>query len=1037
MQHESRTPANGGSSLRRAPRVRVVGIFLAILIAVFAVLWMARLDVAAFVVERYLAARGITSTVAFSQLSIHEIALRLRMGSESQPGAAVENIKVGLEYSGGVLPRVAAVEVTRPTLRIVYDDAGLSFGALQPLIDAFSSPGGTSTGPVPMIAVRDAQVSVETPGGIAVLALTASVDQDGLADLDAVLQPATLRAASVMAVVSGGTVKAVRDGKALNLDAALDIASLSAGEPDAATARDLKVSLNMRGVEWASESDTMRVALTNAVLRVLSGNASMATASVAASETEITLDNFAGTRAAGKLNAKGRVVLKTDLRDLSSGDAKIAKLAGSAISPAFQFDMATGAWSVAGPIELTTHVDDGAYAVDAAALRVPRAMSSFAGTVNIGSAVRAVTLSGNISGDTTLPRDAALRLARALPGIGTDKKLTAAIARALSAMTLDIPAVRLAYADNVAEISLPQPVQLNGAGGARMTLREGALPLARGNAASVSGSLGLKLQGGALPAVDLAVARYAYAAAPPDAELSEPELTAQVDIGTTLDFAAFRGLHVAGTGGITMRGATTTFTASRCANVGFASFTAADAEQIGAASAKFCGGTDTPLFALDAEGWRVDGAWSQASARIIAAGAQLADGAGRVQLAGEGADLKTGRVDLGDLKLSDEAAAPRFAPLTARGGVTLARGLWQGSVSLMANAKPLAAITIRHAMATGAGSAALQETDLTFGPAGLQPADVSPLLANAAAGLSGRARIAGRVAWSADGLTSDAKLTAADLTFRSPAGGITGAGADITFTSLVPIVAQGAQVSVKRLDSFVPLEDVAARFDLTAEAVVLNSVTARMAGGTISMGSTKISLQPDLAAAGTVNLAGVNLPPLLLAAGLKDRVTVQGAISGAVPFSYGPEGLRFAGGHVFADAPGRLSIKREALTGAVGLSETAGGNVADIVEAPAPNAVQDFAYQALANLAFDTMEGRIDSRPNQRLGVVLRLKGRHDPSEDRPARVGILSLLRGTAFDTPIPLPKSTPIDLTLDTSLNLDELLNSYFGGRGVTPSP
>jgi len=1035
MQHESRTPANGGSSLRRAPRVRVVGLLLVILIALFAVLWMARLDMAAFVVERYLAARGITSTVAFSQLSPHEIALRLRAGSGPQPDVSVENIVVGLEYSGGLIPQVAAVDLTRPTLRLVYNDAGLSFGALQPLIDSFS--GGAGTGPSPTITVREAQLAIETPGGVAAFVLNAALDQGGLANLDVVLQPATLRVATLSGAISGGTVKAVREGNALNLDAVLDVVSLGAADPNPATARDLKLALTLRGVEWGDESGTFRVALTNAVLRLVSGSASVATASVAATETEITLANFAGTRADGKLNGTGRVGIKTDLEDLGSGDAKIAKLAGSAVSPAFQFGMAAGAWSVAGPVEMSVQAGEGAYVRDAVSLGIPRVDAAFTGALNIGSAANTVALNGNISGDTTLPRDAALRLARALPGIGADKKLSAAIARALSAMTLRIPAVRLAYADDVAEISLPQPAQLNGAGGARVTLSEGPLPLARGTAESVAGALRVQMQGGGLPAVDLAVARYAYAAAPPDAELREPELSAHVDIGATLDFAAFRGLHVAGAGDITLRGPTTTFTAARCADVGFASFTAADAEQLGAAAAKFCGGTETPLFVLNEEGWRVDGAWSQASARIIAAGARLADGAGQLRLAGDGADLKTGRVDIRDIKLSDEAVAPRFAPLTARGGVTLARGLWQGSVSLIANAKPLAAITIRHAMASGAGSAALEATDIAFGPAGLQPADLSPLLARTAAGLSGRARVAGRVAWSADGLTSDAKLTAEGLNFRGPGGAVTGASADITFTSLVPLAAEGAQVSVKRLDSFVPLEDVAARFDLTADAVVLSSATARMAGGAISMGSTKISLQPDLAATGTVNLAGVNLPPLLLAAGLKDRVTVQGAISGAVPFSYGPEGLRFSGGHVFADAPGRLSIKREALTGAVGLSETAGGNVADTIEAPAPNAVQDFAYQALADLAFDTMEGRIDSRPNQRLGVVLRLKGRHDPSEDRPARVEILSLLRGTAFDTPIPLPKSTPIDLTLDTSLNLDELLNSYFGGRGVTPSP
>jgi hypothetical protein len=72
-----------------------------------------------------------------------------------------------------------------------------------------------------------------------------------------------------------------------------------------------------------------------------------------------------------------------------------------------------------------------------------------------------------------------------------------------------------------------------------------------------------------------------------------------------------------------------------------------------------------------------------------------------------------------------------------------------------------------------------------------------------------------------------------------------------------------------------------------------------------------------------------------------------------------------------------------------------------------------------------------------RLGLLLHIKGRNEPvMQVAETRVGVVDLLRGRAFDKPLPLPKGTPIDLTLDTSLNLDELLNSYFnrvGGNGA----
>jgi hypothetical protein len=99
--------------------------------------------------------------------------------------------------------------------------------------------------------------------------------------------------------------------------------------------------------------------------------------------------------------------------------------------------------------------------------------------------------------------------------------------------------------------------------------------------------------------------------------------------------------------------------------------------------------------------------------------------------------------------------------------------------------------------------------------------------------------------------------------------------------------------------------------------------------------------------------------------------------------------------------------------------------------------VQDFAYQALENLSFDRLEGAVNSQPMGRLGVQLHIVGRNDPQQAAEPRVRVLDLLRGRAFDRPLPLPKGTPIDLTLDTSVNLDELLESYLNRRGGAGAP
>jgi hypothetical protein len=136
-----------------------------------------------------------------------------------------------------------------------------------------------------------------------------------------------------------------------------------------------------------------------------------------------------------------------------------------------------------------------------------------------------------------------------------------------------------------------------------------------------------------------------------------------------------------------------------------------------------------------------------------------------------------------------------------------------------------------------------------------------------------------------------------------------------------------------------------------------------------------------------------------------------GKLSGTIPFTAGPDGFRIKDGHLTADGPGRLSLTRS-LWGE---------------SAVATNVVQDFAYQALENLAFESLSADINSVDKGRLQIVFHIKGRSDPPQQQVAEVAISDILQGKALTKPIPLPSGTPIDLTLDTSLNFDELLRSY----------
>ena len=106
-------------------------------------------------------------------------------------------------------------------------------------------------------------------------------------------------------------------------------------------------------------------------------------------------------------------------------------------------------------------------------------------------------------------------------------------------------------------------------------------------------------------------------------------------------------------------------------------------------------------------------------------------------------------------------------------------------------------------------------------------------------------------------------------------------------------------------------------------------------------------------------------------------------------------------------------------------------------QAIAINAVQDLAYQALETLAFDQLTAEINSVAAGRLQILFHIKGKSAPGKPQQAEIAVADVLDGSALSKPIALPDGTPIDLTLDTSLNFDELLKSYAEAWSKTLKP
>jgi hypothetical protein len=233
-------------------------------------------------------------------------------------------------------------------------------------------------------------------------------------------------------------------------------------------------------------------------------------------------------------------------------------------------------------------------------------------------------------------------------------------------------------------------------------------------------------------------------------------------------------------------------------------------------------------------------------------------------------------------------------------------------------------------------------------------------------------------------------------------------------------------VRVARIAALAPLTDLTTSVGLDAAGLHLRGGEAAVGGGLLRLASLDLPLGADAPVRGEVELEGVQLHDLLEASPFGDRVDLDAKVSGRIPFTAEDAKVRIAGGTLHAIQPGRLSIRPTALSGVSAAGSAAKAPAA--AAAPAPrDTITDFAYQAMENLAFDTLEASVDSRPDGRLGVLFHIVGRHDPPQRQVLRVPLADLIRRSFMNRELPLPSDTGVNLTLDTTVNLDDLLQDY----------
>jgi len=257
---------------------------------------------------------------------------------------------------------------------------------------------------------------------------------------------------------------------------------------------------------------------------------------------------------------------------------------------------------------------------------------------------------------------------------------------------------------------------------------------------------------------------------------------------------------------------------------------------------------------------------------------------------------------------------------------------------------------------------------------------------------------------------------------------------DIAFTSLIPpITAPDQRLTVDRLDTATDATGAELVFSLDETAIRVSDARVEAAGGTVSVEPFAVPLDPKQPFSGVVVLDRVQLGEVVSDSGFGDKVELDAVVSGRLPFTADPKtGVRVSGGSLSAVQPGRLSIRREALD-----QVDAGGGGEDVP----PGMVEDLAYQAMENLAFDVLSADVNSLDGGRMAVLFHIKGRHDPPQRQELRLSLPELISRRFLNRTLPLPSGTGIDLTLDTTLNLNQLIgdllavNRARAGRAEDP--
>ena len=1041
----------------------------------------ARKEIAAEITRGWLRGQGVSARVKFDTLSLSHVSGTVLIGDAARPDVSVEHFDADYSLNlfagqGQPLVRLNRLHAVHPLVALVLKDGRLHFGSLDKLVQNALNAPATGAPPPKLIQLDDVSLLVTTDYGVVRTRGNLTVADGRIDYLSLTLPASQFNGPRGAGEIRDGTVvaKAIA-GDQLEVHAAADITDADVRGGDGVVEDTDHPDLHVQGVSISLDArlpyrkgGAGLAMLTGPLSGTLSAHAGGLQSRLARADGLEASFSFNGALSGDKTgityDGTTHLVARTDTLASGTLDARGVKLDAPALRLKAGFTdkglsvtaggTATADLAVLRQNDLfvkAAHLDlrNLAFATDAGGTRgdiqgrlqaaraaigdfsIDDAVMPFNGNAQADGGRWTASVTNDISGHAAYSGLSALAADhRRDPKAPRDDAIVA-LDRAFQGFAVRVRGLKTVLMSGAGAVP-HYDVRLNGSaeaqlnGGGRMVVVPlGGKPLVSTEA---RGGFALTLDGSGLPKVRLDISEFGY-------DPKNAALAGYYAVTARFSTAPVSGVALDARGQFSSQATGLAVTLDAPAKVTVASAELGDHIETLSATVTQTGGA---LFTVNPAGWHASGLYSGLSLTAPAEQVKLDGGQGRFEVFSQAdSDALGMKLALETAVITDAMTAEqrRFNAMRLNGTLNQDRkalaGRFTASVPVAGKAQPIAALSLDNDVRTGKGSLGFDTKDyLTFAPGGLQPGDLSQIAGNILAkDVSGRAGFTGAFEWAGDKTASHGILTANDINYTGMTGVSQGLNGRVVFTSLAPLQSEAGQaITVKQMQIGVPLHDLNLRIQFQGDRIAVEGASVETPGGALILEPTALPFDGTSAISGAVAFNGLDFGQIVASTGLAQSMTFNGKLTGRVPFTIMGGHITFADGAAAADAPGRISIFRAAVTDiTAGGSMAANGQAAN-TPATAPTAVnpfQDLAFQAMEHLSYDKLDARINSAAGGKLDLNFHMKGRFDPPQPQKATVSAADYLSGKWMQKPLKLPSGTPIELYLDVPVNLDEILS------------